>query len=220
MAGTSRMLAASPDSCMNATSSSMKNGLPPLRSRSSVTSSGSASPSSSARTSSPVACASSGSSCSVVALYLPGSGFQRVSMSGRAVATSRNGKLRRRVSSRSQSSSVSSEAQCRSESDEHERHLLRERFEEHERRAQRLVARAARVDAGPADALGEEQQSLDDPFELGGIGVGAEHAARLLGDALPDVGLAVGLVEAPTLRGAPRRSGRTGWGRRTAGTRR
>ena len=102
---------------------------------------------------------------------------------------------------------------------EHERRLLRERFEHRQRRSQRFVAGAARVDARSRDAFEEEQQTFGDALELGGLGVGPEHAPGLLGE----LGLHVGLVGRRVARrepaAAPRRSGRTRSGRRRGGTR-
>ena len=149
VAGTSRSASASPDSCTNATSSSTKNGLPPLRSSRNVDESRRRRRRRAARARARRSPLVERLEVEREPLYLPGAGVQRVSRPGRAVATSTNGRLRSRASSRSHSSSTSSVAQCRSESTSTSGTFARERLEERERRAQRVVAGAARVDAGP-----------------------------------------------------------------------
>ena len=115
---------------------------------------------SASRTSSAVDASSSGSRCSASELCRPGSGVQRDSSPGRVVVTRTNGRLCSRASMRSHSSSTSSLAQCRSESVSTMGPVGREAFEERECRAQRVVARAGGIDAGPRHAVGEVTRAL------------------------------------------------------------
>ena len=140
-----------PERCASwtyATSSSTKNGLPPLRSSSVSTVSSSAQPSNSACTSCAVAARSSGSRCSTNALWRADSGDQRWSKPGRAVASS----TQRRVAEPAEQEPVGELEHgllgpVEVGEPEHERRARAQRFEERERGADAFVARAARVDA-------------------------------------------------------------------------
>ena len=57
---------------------------------------------------------------------------------------------------------------------QHDRRRRGDRFEERQRRPERIVARTAGIDAGPGRAFHDVQQTLDDAIGLGRVGREAE----------------------------------------------